>query len=70
MSEDELLKQAVEVLKYGGEVFWFNNGIKHVSSLRKPHTCFPFGCNGSCCEQTKMFESDHPTDSPSQKQDS
>ena len=59
INNDELLEQAIDVLKVGGEIFWYDEGVKHTHSLKKPHPVLPFGCNGQCCKQDEFDSNDH-----------
>jgi hypothetical protein len=49
--DDDLLEKAKSVLRKGGEIFWFDGSVKHISSLKNPHPIMPLGCNGQCCNQ-------------------
>jgi hypothetical protein len=55
--QDDLLEKAKNVLKEGGEVFWFNGPVKHVHSLKKPHL---IGCFGQCCDQPERLSEKTP----------
>lgn len=55
MNIDELLHKAVETLKDGQEVFWYDGDVKHIHSLKKPHPFKPFPCFGQCCNQPERL---------------
>ena len=46
---NELMRQAMDVRRSGGVVYYYADGIRH--ELNDKNSFMPFGCQGQCCDQ-------------------